>query len=264
MTLADVVSVNGQPVKGNFVSVTHVTYATTDLTPGRALMDLALGCPFQQVHSFMLLDGTVIGTIAAMGANTVGRPPGSPSNAVAGTGVVVGGSGAFLGVRGQAGLISGSGVRNASMTEDPAYRRLNGGGKMSWFFHIIPAVWPEVLSVPTGPAIFHGDDFSPVTLEKPARAGELLIMSVSGLGPVKGKLDPGQPFPAGDLLEVNSPVDVAVNGKPAEIVNKIGWPTMNNVYRVDFVVPEGTAPGMASVVPTVAWIKGSEARIPVR
>jgi len=262
--LGDVVSVNGQPVKGNVVISTRVVYATTDMTPGRALMDLPLGCPFQQVHSFMLPDGTVIGTIATIGVNTVGRPPGAPSNAVAGTGVLVGGSGAFLGVRGQAGLISGSGVRNASITEDPAYRRVNGGGKMTWFFQIVPAVWPEVLTVATGPAIFHGADFSPVTVEKPARAGEVLVMGVSGLGPVKGKLDPGQPFPAGDLLEVNSPVDITVNGKSADVVNKIGWPAMTNVYRVDFVVPAGTAPGLASVVPTVAWINGLEVRIPVR
>jgi uncharacterized protein (TIGR03437 family) len=264
ITLADLVSVNGQPIKGNFVSVTRSVNATTDMTPGRVLMDLALGCPFEQIHSFMLPDGTVIGTIAALGANTAGRPPGAPNTALAGTGVLVGGSGAFLGIRGQAGLTGGTGARNASITEDPAYRRLNGGGKMSWFIQIVPTVWPEVLTVLTGPAIFHGADSSPVTLEKPARAGELLIMSVSGLGPVKGKLDPGQPFPAGNLLEVNSPVDVTVNGKRAEVVNKIGWPTMTNVYRVDFVVPGGTAPGMASVVPAVAWINGSEAKIPVR
>ena len=263
ITLGDLVWVNGQPIKGNFVSVTRSLNATTDMTPGRVLMDLALGCPFEQVHSFMLPDGTVIGTIAAVGTSTVGRPPGAPSTALAGTGVVVGGSGAFLGIRGQAGLTSGSGARNASITEDPAYRRLNGGGKMSWFFHIVPAVWPEVLTLPTGPAVFHGDS-SPVTAEKPARAGELLIMSVSGLGPVKGKLEPGQPFPPGDLMEVNSPVDITVNGKRAEVVNKIGWPSMTNVYRVDFVVPEGTAPGMSSVVPTVAWINGPEAKIPVR
>jgi hypothetical protein len=263
ITLGDLVSVNGQPIKGNYVSVSRSLNATTDMTPGRVLMDLALGCPFEQVHSFMLPDGTVIGTIAAVGTSTVGRPPGAPSTALAGTGVVVGGSGAFLGIRGQAGLTGGSGARNASITEDPAYRRLNGGGKMSWFFQIIPAVWPEVLTLPTGPAVFHGDS-SAVTAEKPARAGELLIMSVSGLGPVKGKLDPGQPFPPGDLMEVNSPVDITVNGKRAEVVNKIGWPSMTNVYRVDFVVPEGTAPGMASVVPTVAWINGPEAEIPVR
>ena len=70
------------------------------------------------------------------------------------------------------------------MMEDPAYRRVNGGGRRAEIFHLIPMVWPEVMSLPSGPAIYHGDDFSPVTAEKPARAGEMLIMSVSGLGPV--------------------------------------------------------------------------------
>ena len=44
-----------------------------------------------------------------------------------------------------------------------------------------------------------------------------VVMSVSGLGPVKGTLELGQPFPAGDVLEVNSPLDITVNGKSAEI-----------------------------------------------
>ncbi|MCC6862815.1 MAG: hypothetical protein IT158_29845, partial [Bryobacterales bacterium] len=91
--------------------------------------------------------------------------------------------------------------------------------------------------------------------------------SVSGLGPVRPNLDPGKPFPPfeeGKLHEVNSPVDVTVNGREARVVNKFGWPTMTNVYRVDFVMPEGTEPGLASLVPAVAWINGSDVKIPVR
>ncbi len=42
--------------------------------------------------------------------------------------------------------------------------------------------------------------------------------------------------------QLNLPVDITVNGKPTAVVNKIGWPTLNNVYRVDFV-PDGTAAG---------------------
>jgi uncharacterized protein (TIGR03437 family) len=127
--------------------------------------------------------------------------------------------------------------------------------------------WPEVLALPTGPAVFHGDDWSPVTAERPARAGETLIMSVAGLGPVKPELDPGKPFPPyqeGNLHAVNSPVDVTVNGKPAAVVNKVGWPTLNNVYRVDFVVPDGTSGGLATLGLSVAWINGPEVKIPVR
>jgi len=266
ITLGDLVSVNGQPIKGNYVSVSRTLNATTDMTPGRVLMDLAQGCPFEQIHSFMLPDGTVIGTIAAVGTSTVGRPPGAPSTALAGTGVVVGGSGAFLGIRGQAGVTGGSGVRNASITEDPAYRRVNGGGKMSWFFQIIPAVWPEVVSLPTGPAVYHAQDWSPVTAANPARAGEWVIMNVSGLGPTKPSLDPGKPFPAyGEpLCLVNSLVEATVNGKPTQTFNAVGWPETVGIYRVDFLVPAEITPGTATVAISAAWIKGPEVKIPVQ
>ena len=153
------------------------------------------------------------------------------------------------------------------MVEDPAYRRINGGGTRREIIHLIPLTRPEVLSLPTGPAVFHAADFSPVTPEKPARAGELLMMSVSGLGPVRPNLDPGKPFPAwqtGKEHQVNSPVEVMVNGKAAAVTSAIGWPGMNNVYRVDFLVPEGAAAGPATLGLSVAWINGPEVKFPVR
>jgi uncharacterized protein (TIGR03437 family) len=180
---------------------------------------------------------------------------------------VVGGTGAYLGARGQAAVASAAGVRTASMTEDPAYRRLNKGGTQRYVVHLIPMNTPEVLNLATGPAVYHGADFSPVTADRPAQAGETLILAVSGLGPVRAKIDPGQPFPAwepGKTYEVNSPVEVMVNGKAARVLNAVGWPTMTNVYRVDFVVPEGTAAGAAALNVSVAWINGPQVRIPVR
>ena len=54
-----------------------------------------------------------------------------------------------------------------------------------------------------------------------------------------------------------------MNGKPAVVVNKIGWPTLNNVYRVDFVVPDGTAVGVATLGLSGAWINSPEVKIAV-
>jgi uncharacterized protein (TIGR03437 family) len=68
----------------------------------------------------------------------------------------------------------------------------------------------------------------------------------------------------GTVHAVNSPVEVTLNGKPAPVVNALGWPGLNNIYRVDFRVPEGTAPGAATLGLTVAWIGGPEVKIPVR
>jgi hypothetical protein len=267
--MGDIVAVNGKPVKGLYQGRFSGFLASTTLAPGRAIADLPGACPASINYVFLHADGTVIGTIMVQSVQSGVPLPGAPAAAPSGNlNAIVGGTGAFLGARGQTGtlrLVSGN--RFASMAEDPAYRRIHGGGKYTHFIHLIPMTWPEVLAVPTGPAIFHGDDFSPVTAEKPARAGELLMMSVSGLGPVKPNLDPGKPFPAwqaGKEHAVNSPVDVTVNGKAAQVVWAIGWPGMNNVYRVDFRVPEGTVAGPATLGLSVAWINGPEAKFPVR
>ncbi len=102
---------------------------------------------------------------------------------------------------------------------------------------------------------FHAD-FSPVTAANPAKARDLLIAEVSGLGPTVPAVDPCQPFPTGSLVQVNSPVGVTVNGIAAEVINTIGWPGLVDTYRLDFRVPAGSASGMASIQITAAWITG--------
>ena len=92
-----------------------------------------------------------------------------------------------------------------------------------------------------------------------------MILTASNLGPTRPGVDPGKPFPAtGPPLEVNSPVDVTVNGQAAEVMNKIGWPGLENVYRVDFRVPDGTATGIATLQLSAAWIAGAEVKIAVQ
>lgn len=245
--LGDVVSINGQTMRGSFV--------------GRGIADGSIG---DQSFLFSLADGTYLGTISVPVTNTPFPPPGAPGTATGGTGVVAGGSGAFLGVRGQAGVIRASGLRAASMTESPAFRRQNGGGKITFFLQLMPAVVPEILTLPGGLAVYHSSDLSPVTTDAPARAGEQLTARAYGLGPVRPQLDPGTPYPGGTLHEVISPVGATVNGKAATVVNQIGWPGTTGVYRVDFVVPSDTTAGMAAVSLIAAFINGPEVRIPVR
>ncbi|MEO7143920.1 MAG: hypothetical protein ABI165_10520 [Bryobacteraceae bacterium] len=116
------------------------------------------------------------------------------------------------------------------------------------------------------PAVFHAD-FSPVTATKPASADETLIAMAKGLGPTVPGVDPGQPFPAypaGQLQPVNSPVDVMVNGIVAEVMNKIGWPGLVDIYRADFRAPAGTTSGMAAIQLSAAWMQGPATNIPVQ
>ena len=53
----------------------------------------------------------------------------------------------------------------------------------------------------------------------------------------------GQPFPSSPLASVNSPVEVTVNGKPAEVLSAVGYPGAVDGYQVNFRVPPDTAKG---------------------
>jgi uncharacterized protein (TIGR03437 family) len=112
-------------------------------------------------------------------------------------------------------------------------------------------------------AVLHSD-FSPVTQASPARAGEVLILRVSGLGPTKPGLAAGESFPSNPLQEVNAPVEVTVNGSQAEVLVKVGWPGTRDVYRVDFRMPFGASSGTVAVQLAAAWINGPTISIFVR
>jgi uncharacterized protein (TIGR03437 family) len=266
--VADIVAVNGQPVTGTHIrSAVNVGLRPAPV-PGQAIADtVRVGLA---VFTFEILksDGTPIGTIMTNGFAGGAAPPGAPLTATAGGNfVIAGGTGAFLGARGQMEMAaSPPGVaaqRGASITEDPANRRLNGGGTQRYIVHLIPMSVPQIVTTASGPAVFHSD-FSPVTAAKPAKAGEVLIVEATGLGPTVPGVDPGQPFTTDSLFQVNSPVDVTLNGRPAEVINNIGWPGLVDTYRIDFRVPDGTTAGMASIQITAAWIAGTAVGIAVQ
>jgi hypothetical protein len=261
--LADIVAVNGQPAKGLYAARTYVIGAFPVPTlPGRAIADVRRTAIREHIFEILKSNGTPVGTIVSLGFAGGSPPPGSPLAQRGGNWAIVGGTGAFLGARGQLGGTGGEG-RQASMAEDPGNRRINGGGAFPFILHVIPMSTPQIVTTASGPAVFHAD-FSPVTGAKPAKAGEVIILKATGLGPTIPGVDPGQPFPADELQEVNSPVDVKVNGRLIDVINKIGWPGQMDTYRIDFRVPDGLANGTAAIELTAAWITGFSVNIPTQ
>jgi len=255
--LADVVAVNGVPAKGTWTVRGTQLIRSTNLTPGQAIADSGAVFFFDWIVDLLQEDSRLVGTIMASGWGGAARPPGASSSILQANMTITGGTGAYLGIRGQAGQ-GGNTIapRNASMREDPAYRRILGGGKRRYVFQIIPMESPQITE------FFH-TDLSPVTAANPARAGETLIAQATGLGSTLPGVDPGQPFPA-PVQEVNSPVDVIINGTSSAALTKIGWPGRVGVYRVDFQVPAGTAPGSTTVQLSAAWMQGPAASLMVR
>ena len=260
--LGDIVAVNGQPAKGLYAGRTRVISTTPTPHPGQAIADITRTAIREHIFEILQADGTPVGTIMSLGFSGGQAPPGAPS-AERGNWAIVGGTGAFLGARGSVGGTGGV-ARAASVAEDPANRRTNGGGKFPFILHVIPMFRPEVVSTPAGPAITHSSDFSLLNASKPAAAGEVLSAFVTGLGPTVPGVDPGQPFPDSPPSVVNSPVQVTVSGPSAEVLAAVGFPGTVDGYQVNFRIPPGTPPGPTTIQFTAAWIAGSVVTIPVR
>lgn len=208
-------------------------------------------------------DGSSVGTIVLSGVTGGAAPLGAPKSAPTGNFAIVGGTGAFLGARGQAATIQQTG-RFTSTAENPINRRTFPAGLWKMAIQLIPLGTPEVVSTAAGPLIAHASDSSLVTAANPARADEELILFASGLGPTRPGVDPGQPFTASPAQIVSSPSDVLVNGKAAEVLYSGGYPSTVNSYQVKFRMPGDTASGLASVQLSAAWVVGAEVKLPVQ
>jgi uncharacterized protein (TIGR03437 family) len=267
--IADIVAVNGQRVMGTHIKAAAGANTRTAPGPGQGIADTGLNGLAELTFEILKSDSTPIGTIVAIGLAGGAAPPGSPWSATGGQNfVITGGTGAFLGVRGQMGTaanLPGVAVqRGASMTEDPANRRLNGGGTQRYIAHLFPMSAPQIVITANGPAVTHSSDFSLVTSSKPATAGEVLSLFVTGLGPTVPAVDPGQPFPSSPLVTVNSPIEVKVNGNSAEVLGAVGFPGSVEGYQVNFRLPPDAAKGIATIQVSAAWINGAPVSIPIQ
>jgi hypothetical protein len=268
VAIGDIVSVNGRRVKGAVVVTTTFFNLRPQPAPGQALADIQRAGLYQWHFEILDEEARPIGSIQVSGTSGGAPPPGSPRQQSSGNHVVAGGTGAFLGARGQMGSILGGGAldvtRIASITEDPANRRRNGpAGRNQYGIYLIPMFRPEVVTVAGAPAIVHSSDYSLVSAAKAAKSGEVLTLFASGLGPTRPGLDPGQAFTENPLQVVNSPLDVIINGRPAEVLYAGGYPGAVDRYQVNFRVPQGTAAGLATVQLTSAWVAGPDVKIVV-
>lgn len=263
--IGDITAVGGAAAKGTLVcrSVPMFVLSTNPNHGTQAMADTARNMVDDCSAEILTSDGIAVGTIFFGGLFGGAPPPGKVPGTTSSNMIVSGGTGAFFGVRGQAGTVSFS-PRVASVTEDPANRRVNGGGKESIVLQILPMFRPSVVMTSGGPAVVHSSDFSLVTPAKPAKAGELLSVFASGLGPTNPAVGFGQPFPAGSSPAVNAPVQASFNGAAAEVLFAGGYPGGVDAYQVNIRVPAGAAPGAAALVLTSGFITGVPVAIPVQ
>ena len=260
--LGDIVAVNGQPAKGLYAIRARDITTSPIPAAGGAIADVTRTAIREEVFEILDSAGNPVGSIMSMGLSGGTAPPGAPAAQTGVNFAVVGGTGAFIGVRGASGSGGGQ-ARGASMTEDPTKRRINGGGTSRRILTLYPMSTPQIIITANGPAVTHSADFSLVTSSKPAAAGEILSVFTTGLGPVRPGVDPGAAFPS-PAAAVNSPIEVTVNGKAAELIAAVGYPGSVDGYQVNFRVPADTQKGTATVQISAAWIGGPPTTFPVQ
>lgn len=255
--IADITSIGGKPAAGTFLAhgVAIAPSNAPQPVPGTTITDL----PRNQMHNVILdimtPEKAQVGSLYGTWMGAGGSAPGAPAGA--GVLAVLGGSGAFVGARGQGSNIGSSNLRTASMQEDPSRRRVNGGGRLNLGIHLAGLPVAEVASVSHA-------DFAPVSASRPARSGDVLTLQVQANWAVRPALSAGQTFSDDPPHAVAIPVEVLLNDSAVEVVNLIGWPGTRDRYRVDIRMPGGLATGMAKLQVNGAYLPGVETRIPVQ
>jgi hypothetical protein len=125
------------------------------------------------------------------------------------------------------------------------------------------AATPLIVMMEDGrPQIFHGDG-KLLTRDDPVRPGEDVSAKVMDLGATVPAVPAGEPFSGDQRAEVVANVEARVDGAPAEILLKIGWPT-TTLYRVEIRIPATTPKGLSWLQLTAGGVTGPAVEFPVR
>ena len=103
---------------------------------------------------------------------------------------------------------------------------------------------PVGVGGPGGPAYYavHENWSALVTIENPARPGEVIHMYGTGYGPVDGNVATGQPTPGDRLYRMTSPcvwqaIGVLNDPRPFEVLFAGLAPGLIGIYQLDFRIP---------------------------
>jgi hypothetical protein len=260
--IADIVSVNGRPARGVMVRRGTRVGLTTNQAAGQAISDTIRGFIDDGVWEIQGAEGAAIGTFTTHGFIGGPPPPGAPAAATGTNLAVTGGTGAFFGVGGQltgAPVTGSPGTRvQASVTEDPANRRINRGNRSRFLVQLQPAFRPKIVIGHAGRAVFHAADGRPVTTGHPAAANEELTLYARNLAPQVPSA-----AGAGEQLATSS-LEVMIDGVVAEVTSAAVDPETPDVYRVDFVVPDAVRSPLATLHLSSAWVSSAAVQFAAR
>jgi uncharacterized protein (TIGR03437 family) len=103
---------------------------------------------------------------------------------------------------------------------------------------------PGIFTIPgTGGGVVLNQDFTLNSAGNPARAGSVIQIFATGLGPVSPQVPAGQPAPDSPLSETATTPVVLVGGVPAEVTFSGLAPGTVGVYQINARIPSGIPAG---------------------
>jgi hypothetical protein len=107
-------------------------------------------------------------------------------------------------------------------------------------------------------------DFSLITADSPARAGESIILYLVGMGATSPSVASGAGSPAGPPASANLAPSVTIDGSTATVSFAGLTPGLVGLYQINVEVPAGVTPGDVSITVTQNDTESNTVTIPVR
>jgi uncharacterized protein (TIGR03437 family) len=112
-------------------------------------------------------------------------------------------------------------------------------------------------------AALHGDDYSVVTPDNPARPGEIILLFLTGLGQTNPAVATNVPGPTPAPRTVSDPV-VGLNNAGVENFGGYYAPTLVTAYQINFRVSQDAQTGNLEINVVVDGVSSQRALLPVR
>jgi len=127
---------------------------------------------------------------------------------------------------------------------------------------------PGVFTIPTGGlgngAILHAD-YTLVSNTSPAKAGETVLIFLTGLGAVSPAVTAGAPAPSSPpLAQVTNVPDVYIGGQLATVVFAGLAPGLGGLYQLNVTIPSGAGTGAVSLEISCVDSDNNQATIPLK
>jgi len=128
----------------------------------------------------------------------------------------------------------------------------------------VAAVAPAVYFDSVSAVAFNADTFAQVRPDNPARAGDNLVVLMTGLGQTTPALATGDIPGSVDTYIAKASASVTVGGKPALVIGSGVYPGATGTYLTLFNVPAGVATGLQPLVVKVGDATANTVQLPMR